>query len=102
MRVAEPEGRLYYKLHPALLCYVNQQLHVVDAPADTPEAFAALDPEERLQVRDALSSRLDLIDSFVRANPYGFSEEELAIVRSWKHQVAGTFFILRYLKKYAV
>jgi hypothetical protein len=39
---------------------------------------------------------------FVDLNPFEFSREELSIVLSWKHQVAGKFFVFRNLKKYTV
>jgi len=44
-------------------------------------------------VRDALYENPQLIDAFAAENPFGFSDEELDIVRSWKHFVAGDFFI---------
>ena len=52
-------------------------------------------------MRDALYENPQLIDAFAAENPFGFSDEELDIVRSWKHFVAGDFFIERFLKKAA-
>ena len=68
----------------------------------TPEDFAVLSPEIRLKVRDALNAKLDLIESFVDENPAHLSEDELDIVRSWRHLVAGRFYVFRELKKYTV
>lgn len=45
---------------------------------------------------------MDLIDAFADENPFRFSEEDLEIVRSWKHLVSGTFYAFRYLKTHAV
>ena len=53
-------------------------------------------------MREAFLDETDLIESFVDENPVGLSEEDLDIVLSWRHQVAGNFFIFRYLKKYTV
>ena len=72
-----------------------------DNPA-TPEAFSGLSPQKRLKVRDAFLAHLDLIQSFVDENPAHLPEDELAIVRSWRHLVAGKFYIFRELKKYTV
>lgn len=43
-----------------------------------------------------------MIDDFVKDNPFGFSKEELAIVSNWKHHIRGRFYIIRYLKNYAI
>jgi len=101
MTLSPQEAELFFKLHRALMCFVNQRLQVVPNIA-TPNEFSALPPETRLQVRSAFLDETDLIESFVGANPFGFSEDELDIVASWRHQVAGKFFVLRYLKRYAV
>ena len=44
--------------------------------------LVSLPPEERLKVRDALVKHLDLIDAFVKENPYKLDPDELGIVRS--------------------
>ena len=93
---------LFYKLHQALMFFVNQQLHVVEKPLSRPEQFASLPPEERVKVRDALVANLDLIDAFVSENPLELSEAELEIVRSWKDLVAGKFYVYRCLTKYTI
>ena len=67
-----------------------------------PDDKPVLAPELRLEVRDALSAKLDLIESFVDENPAHLSGDELDIVRSWRHLVAGRFCVFRELKKYTV
>src|SRR5688500_2904475 len=101
MLLSPQEAELFFKLHRALMCYVNRLLQVVPE-IETPNQFSALPPETRLQVRSAFLEETDLIESFVDANPFDFSEDELDVVASWQHQVAGKFFILRYLKRCAV
>ena len=68
----------------------------------SPEEFASLSPQVRLKVRDALNANVDLIESFVDENPAHLSEDELDIVRSWRHLVAGKFYVFRELEKYTV
>ena len=102
MQLTPEECRLFYKLHPALMFFANRKLRVItDEPAD-PQEHALLPPEKRLEVRDALHAKPDLIDQFLQENPSGFNPDELEIVRSWKHAVVGSFYIFRYLKGYAV
>jgi hypothetical protein len=93
---------LFFRLHRTLLFFVNQRLRVIPAKITTPEEFAVLSAEVRLKVRDALLANIDLIESFVADNPAGLPEAELNIVRSWRHLVAGRFYVFRELKNYTV
>ena len=92
----------FFKLHKALMLFVNQRLKVVKPPAKSAKAIDALPPDQRLEVRDAFLDHIDLIDAFVEKNPYKLDSEELGIVRTWKDLVAGEFYVFRYLKKYTV
>ncbi len=96
------ELELFFKLHRALMFFVNQRLKVIADKIATPEEFAALSPQVRLKVRDALNGHLDLIESFADQNPAHLSKDELDIVRSWQHLVHGKFYVFRELKKYTV
>src|ERR1019366_4303139 len=99
----EPQDvELFFRLHRALMFFVNQRLKVIPNKLATPEEFAALSPEVRVKVRDALNANLDLIQSFVDENPANLSEGELDIVRSWRHLVHGKFYVFRELAKYTV
>ena len=93
---------LFFRLHRALMFFVNQRLKVIPNKIDTPEEFATLPPEVRLKVRDALLANVDLIESFVAENPAHLPDGELAIARSWRHLMAGKFYVFRELKKYTV
>jgi hypothetical protein len=96
------ELRLFYKLYPALLCFVNQRQGITSTPFTTPEGFGKLPIEERLKLRDALVADMDLIDAFVSENPCSLSGDELEIVRSWNYLVAGEFYVYRCLKNHTV
>jgi len=101
MFLTPDEAELFFKLHRSLMFYVNERLGVVPNIGSADE-FSALPPEIRLEVRNAFHDETDLIESFVDANPCDLSDEELDIVLSWHHQVAGKFFIFRQLKRYTV
>jgi hypothetical protein len=99
----EPQDvELFFRLHRTLMFFVNQRLKVIPNQLGTPEEFAALSPDVRVKVRDALNANVDLIQAFVDENPAHFSEGELDIVRSWRHLVTGKFYVFRELKKYTV
>src|SRR5436309_541712 len=89
----------FFRLHRTLMYYVNQHLKVLPEAPTSPEEFAALAPEVRVKVRDAFLDHPDLIQSFVDDNPAHLPEDELAIVRSWRHLVAGKFYLFRDLKQ---
>jgi hypothetical protein len=102
MQLSPQDCRLFYKLHPALMFFGNQKLKVIpDKPAD-PVEYYALEPEKRMQVRDALHAQPDLIDQFVQLNPFAFGVEELEVAGSWKQAIVGSFYIFRYLKHYTI
>jgi hypothetical protein len=102
MLLTPQDVELFFRLHRTLMFFVNQRLHVLAEDLASPEQFAALAPEVRLKVRDAFREHTDLLQSFVEENPAHLTDEELAIVRSWRHLVAGKFYIFRELKKYTV
>ncbi|HMP57772.1 MAG TPA: DUF6398 domain-containing protein [Gemmatales bacterium] len=102
MLLEPQEVELFFRLHRALMFFVNQRLKVIPNEVASPEEFAALSPEVRLKVRDALSTNLDLIESFVGENPADLSDDELAMVRAWRHLVTGRFYVFRELKKHTV
>ncbi len=93
---------LCFKLHRTLMFFVNQRLKVIPDKIASPEEFAALSPQVRFKVRDAFLENLDLIESFVAENPVHFPEDELDIVRSWRHLIHGKFYVFRELAKYTV
>lgn len=60
---------LFFRLHRTLMFFVNQRLKVISDQLGTPEEFAALSPDVRVKVRDALNANVDLIQAFVDENP---------------------------------
>ena len=101
MKLSPDDVALFYRLMWPLQFYVNQRLGILEQ-VDSVEMYAAIDRADKLLVRDALYENIDLIDRFVADNPAHLSDNELAIVRSWKRLVAGDFFIERFLKRGAI
>ena len=79
----------------------NRQLKIVGG-VPTLEKFMELPLERKLKIRNALYDHMALIDSFVAENPFNFSAEELEVIAGWKNLVKETFYLLRYLKRYAI
>jgi hypothetical protein len=55
-----------------------------------------------LKLRDVLWADDSVREAFIAENPTKLSPVDLALVASWKYRIAGSFFVIRYLKKYAV
>lgn len=91
MQLSLEEVEQFFRLHRALMFFVNERLKVLPKRVATPDAYSGQPPKTRLQVHEAFLEHLDLIDAFVAENPFRCSDEDLEVVRSWKHLVAGTF-----------
>jgi hypothetical protein len=101
MLLSREEAELVFRLHCALMQYVMKQIQGASVPPSV-ATYQSLPAEQRQKVVQAFLVRLDLIDAFIAANPAMLSEEELEVVSSWRHLVAGRFIALRQLKKYMV
>jgi hypothetical protein len=95
------DAELFFKLHRSLMFFVSQRLNLVPEVA-SPEEFAALPTESRLEVRNAFLGEVGLLRSFIDENPARLSDDEMKIVLSWQHRVSGRFFVFRQLKRYMV
>ena len=101
MNIPIEDAQLFFKLFFALLAYTNRQLKVVPN-VNTPAAAQKAGSKKIVKVRDALYAHPELLEQFSAENPERFSPEELGVVSSWKYWVSGDFYLMRYLKKYAV
>ena len=101
MQLPEPEIKLFYKLYHPLLLYTAQKTGKAKNVSLSGE-IEQIPFKQLNDIRDALYGPENLFDSFIAENPLGFSPEELNIVRGWKKFIKDKFYVLRYLKDYAV
>jgi hypothetical protein len=100
-----PETERFYHIWFALLHYVNTQRSLAPAfPATWEEATqeGAMPLEIVQALRDTLWAEDALREQFIADNPAGLPTADLALVASWRHRVAGPFYIFRYLKKHTL
>jgi hypothetical protein len=101
MLLPAQETARFYRVWFALLNYVNAQRHLVASfPAAPGEA--TIPPADAVALRDALWADDALRDRFIADNPAELPPADLALVASWRHRLAGSFFIERYLKRHAI
>jgi hypothetical protein len=91
----------FYRIWLALLHYVNEEQHLV--PAFSPaEEEASLPLSDEMQLRNTLWANDGPRERFVTVNPVRLDAADLAVVTSWQYRRAGSFYIVRALKKYTV
>jgi hypothetical protein len=101
MKLSREDAQLFFKLMWGLQFYVNQRRQILP-DIQSLQAYIALQPADKVEVRDVLWENPDLIDAYVAENPDRLSPEELSIVQKWKRFVSGTFYIFRFLKKHTI
>ncbi len=102
MKLSTTDAEHFFDLMWPLQFYVNHRLQL--APyLDTIQAYKVASMEEKAPVRSAVYENRPLIDDFIRENPAQLTDEDLAIVQSWReHAIVSDFFIERFLKKGAI
>ena len=101
MNLSRWEIERFYGIWLPLLHYVNVQRQLVAHVPLVPGA-ETISPADAGRLRQALWKEDALREGFIAENPAGLSDADLAIVASWDLRVAGSFYILRYLKKHTV
>jgi hypothetical protein len=101
VQLSSEQTARFYRIWLALLRYVNEEQHLV--PAFSPaEEEASLPLSDEMQLRNALWANDGLRERFVTVNPARLDAADLAVVASWQYRRAGSFYIVRSLKKYTV
>lgn len=104
MNLASEDAQLFFKLFLALLAYTNRQRQVVENVVTIGDIhkLGKAGTASIMKIRDALYADSQLLVRFIKENPEHFTPEELDIIASWKYRVSDEFYLMRYLKKYAV
>jgi hypothetical protein len=101
MRLSEEEYYEFLDIHQSMLLFAGQKQGLLDSEMDLDE-FRLSSGKEKLTSREALYQTPGIIDEYVEANPFDLSEEELAIALGFKDFLAGTFYVVKYLKKHTI
>jgi hypothetical protein len=87
MLLKPEEAEEFFRLHKALMFYVNRECRVLKGTFRTPEEYGQNSVAERVRVHDALLEQRDLIDDFVRKNPVELPEKDprrAGVIAKWK------------------
>lgn len=95
MRLAQKEIEQFFKLHKALLFYVNTKKNLIKGISSISD-FKGPILEKVVEIRNFVLKNTKLIDEFVQENPFKFSRDELGTIKSWKQGIHGMLFVVKY------
>lgn len=95
------ETERFYRIWFPLLNYVNRERHLFASFPAVP-GTGTVRPADAGVLRQTLWTDVALLQQFVSGNPAGLSPDDLALAASWGRRVAGSFYIMRYLKRHAI
>lgn len=95
MKLNEADGKLFFLLFKPLLYFVNQKYRMYDLPPMN----CPMDGDVAIKLADKVWKNPYLIDRYLKTRKDELSEDEQAILFSWKNNVRGKFILERHLKK---
>ena len=101
MQLSPEDASLFFKLMPALQTFANQRLKIIKGLKDV-EGYRTISNGERVELRNVVYENPEVIDDFIKENPFSFPKDELEIVSSWKNFIADSFFVVQLTKKHAI
>ena len=87
MQLSPEDASLFFKLMPALQTFANQRLKIIKGLKDV-EGYRTISNGERVELRNVVYENPEVIDDFIKENPFSFPKDELEIVSSWKNFIA--------------
>ena len=94
MVLDDGQNERFFDVMDALLYFVNDRFRVVER--FTLDYASPIDDVKCSLVAHALWENVEIIDEFVRENPYRLDSRSLAIAASWKSALPGLFTLVRY------
>ena len=73
MQLSREDASLFFKLMPALQTFANQQFKIIKGLKDV-EGYKTISDGQRVKLRNAVYENPEVIDTFVRKNPFFFSQ----------------------------
>ena len=94
------ETDLFFSMWLGLLAYVNDK-YSISKDFGHPQKLVGLSHKTVAKIKDKLWEHTGLIDEYIDS-VWDMPNEQIQILQGWKKGVAGTFFVLKHLKKYSV
>ncbi len=94
MHLTLQQNDRFFDIMNTLLLYVNERFSVV-ADFMLDDFDPAVEAKASI-VAQTLWDNVEVIDDFVRDNPYGLSQSDLRIAEAWKDRLQGVFTLVRH------
>lgn len=101
MNLTKKEYKQFLRIHPRLMYYVAEKELLMPKGISFTE-YMDLDVAEKVPSRDRIYERPEYMDEFIQENPYGFSKDDLDIVKGFKAFKRGQFWVVKFLKNYTI
>ena len=82
----------FFDIYFALLEYTNNKYNINDLKKIYKKLH--LDQEKVLEISDYMFDHPNIIDEFIKENPYNFSEEEINVTKDFKKHVKSNFLMI--------
>ena len=92
------DAKLFYKLYFALLEYTNNKHHLSSIKKIYKQD--GIDPMDLYPINEYLWEHRNIIDDFVKDNPYKFNNDELKIIDGFKTGINDNFILAGYDEEY--
>ena len=96
----EQEHDLFFRVWLGILAFVNDKYGIVK-DFGHPQKPLGIELKTIVKLKDTLWEHTSLIDEYIQS-VWDMPNEQIQILQSWKNAVAGTFFVIKHLKKYTV
>lgn len=104
-RLPEKEVARFYKIHFALLPYINRRYKIVSGYGD-PENYRNVSSNDLhkkvIPIRDYWVAHPEVVREFIKEDPAKLTPEELELTRGWQFPFKDNFFVINHLKDYTV
>lgn len=101
MRLKKDEIEEFFKLHKALIFYINKKKNIIKGITSVSELKGDI-AEKVVKLRDVIIKNPLLIDEFVTENPFNFKDDELENIKSWKRGIYGEFLVMSYDSEHTI
>ena len=92
------DAKLFYKLYFALLEYTNNKHHLSSIKKIYKQN--SINPNDLYPINEYLWKNKNIIDDFIKDNPYKFNNDELKIIEGFKTGINDNFVIAGYDEEY--
>jgi hypothetical protein len=100
MMLQPDERKAFFKNWLGLLAFANDKYGIVEGFGH-PKSPVGLDSDIIIKIKKKIWENTKVIDEYIDS-VWDLPKDDIQILRGWKNRVAGTFTILKHLKKHSV